>query len=123
MKVYLDDDKTHVDPRPYNDILWGLKAHCNILNFGKSSNRIWKCIAIFEQVDLEDIEKKISSNPCLCCEAAVEFILAKNPIAMANTKRVKAIPRKITRAQDDQVSSAVSFEDTSFEVPSTTENN
>ena len=59
----------------------------------------------------------------LCCDAAVEFILAKNPIAMANTRRVKAIPRKITRAQDDQVSSAVSFEDTSFEVPSTTENN
>ena len=28
MKVYLNDDKTHVDPRPHNDILWGLKAHC-----------------------------------------------------------------------------------------------
>ena len=79
------------------------------------------CNAIFEQVDLEDIEKIHSSSPCLCCEAAVEFILARNPIAMANTRRVKAIPRKITRAQDDQVSSAVSFEDTSFEVPSTTE--
>ena len=28
MKVYLNDDKTHVDSRPHNDILWGLKAHC-----------------------------------------------------------------------------------------------
>ena len=27
MKIYLNDDKTHVDPRPHNDILLGLKAH------------------------------------------------------------------------------------------------
>ena len=27
MKVYLNDDKIHVDPRPHNDILWGLKVH------------------------------------------------------------------------------------------------
>ena len=27
MKVYPNDDKTHVDPRPHNDILWGLKSH------------------------------------------------------------------------------------------------
>ena len=85
-------------------------------SFVKLSNKLF---------DLEDIFEKHLNKlcPCLCCEAAVEFILAKNPIAMANTKRVKAIPRKITRAQDDQVSSAVSFEDTSFEVPSTTEKN
>ena len=31
MKVYLNDDKTHVDPRPHSDILWGLKAHCDML--------------------------------------------------------------------------------------------
>ena len=31
MKVYLNDDKTHVDPQPHNDILWGLKAHCDML--------------------------------------------------------------------------------------------
>ena len=29
MKVYLNDDKIHVDPRPHNNILWGLKAHCD----------------------------------------------------------------------------------------------
>ena len=27
MKVYLNDDKTYVVLQPYNDILWGLKAH------------------------------------------------------------------------------------------------
>ena len=25
---YLNDEKTPVDPRPLNDILWGLKAFC-----------------------------------------------------------------------------------------------
>ena len=28
IKVYLNDDKTHADPWPHNDILWELKAHC-----------------------------------------------------------------------------------------------
>ena len=28
MEVYLNDEKTHVDPRPLYDILWGLKALC-----------------------------------------------------------------------------------------------
>ena len=28
MKVYLNDEKTHEDLRPHNDILWGLKALC-----------------------------------------------------------------------------------------------
>ena len=28
MKVYMNDDKTHVDPWSHKDILWGLKAHC-----------------------------------------------------------------------------------------------
>ena len=28
MKVYLNKNKTHVDPLLHNDILWGLKAHC-----------------------------------------------------------------------------------------------
>ena len=27
MKVYLNDDNTHVDSRPHKNILWGLKAH------------------------------------------------------------------------------------------------
>ena len=27
MEVYLKDDKTHVDPQPHDDILWGLKGH------------------------------------------------------------------------------------------------
>ena len=31
MKVYLNKNETHLDPRPHNDILWGLKAHCDIL--------------------------------------------------------------------------------------------
>ena len=31
MKVYLNDDKTHVDSQPHNDILWGLKAQCDNL--------------------------------------------------------------------------------------------
>ena len=35
MKVYLNEDKTHVDPQPYNDILWGLKAHCVISSWDK----------------------------------------------------------------------------------------
>ena len=40
MKVYLNDDKTYVDPRPHNDILRGLKAHCVILThpFGCLAN-------------------------------------------------------------------------------------
>ena len=28
MKVYLNDEKTHIDPRLQNDILWGLIALC-----------------------------------------------------------------------------------------------
>ena len=28
MKLYLNEEKLHVDPRPLNDILWGLKALC-----------------------------------------------------------------------------------------------
>ena len=33
MKIYLNDDKTHVDPRPHNDILLGLNAHCGSQGF------------------------------------------------------------------------------------------
>ena len=33
--AYLNDDKTHVDPRPHNDILWGLKAHCGTYQVDK----------------------------------------------------------------------------------------
>ena len=51
MKVYLNGDKTHVDPRPYNDILWGLKAHCDRVQSVEGS--IWcnlnSCIKCIEQ--------------------------------------------------------------------------
>ena len=33
MKVYLKDDKTHVDPRPHNDISWGLKVALKLQTF------------------------------------------------------------------------------------------
>ena len=33
MKIYLDHDKTHVDLRPHNNILLGLKAHCGSQGF------------------------------------------------------------------------------------------
>ena len=35
MKVYMNDDETHVNPQPHNDILWGLKAHCVISSWDK----------------------------------------------------------------------------------------
>ena len=31
MKVYLNDEKSPVDPGPLYDILWGLKALCDIV--------------------------------------------------------------------------------------------
>ena len=33
MEIYLNIDKSHVDPGLHNGILWGLKAHCDNLKF------------------------------------------------------------------------------------------
>ena len=42
MKIYLNDDKTHVDPQPHNDILWGLKAYC-----GKLHKVLYMCSSLW----------------------------------------------------------------------------
>ena len=33
MKLYLNDEKAHVDPCSHHDIFWGLKALCDMLKY------------------------------------------------------------------------------------------
>ena len=56
MKLYLNDEKISVDPRPLNDILWGLKALCDTSEFwNELFERVW-CGGSASELHLVSIE-------------------------------------------------------------------
>ena len=78
MKLYLNDDKTHVDPRPHNGILWGLKAHCAYKNMGQ---RIFLGNKI-NTVCILDTPEYIVQRPSNCTEKkGNQYILGPSAVS------------------------------------------